>query len=121
MIMDQEHEQDQEQKQEQEMPLCFTDHSSLFVGFIVITMIASWTQRLKLSVFWSKIPLMAPSRKLQTVAELNDLLHKFALEEIRHRHPDATVRELRFYLASRWIPRELMKEAFGGDPEEKGY
>ena len=64
---------------------------------------------------------MAPSRKLQTVAELNDLLHKFALEEIRHRHPDATARELRLYLASRWIPRELMIEAFGWDPEEKGY
>lgn len=60
-------------------------------------------------------------RKLQSVAELNQLLHNLALEDIRARHPSATAQELRLYLVSRWIPPELMKEAFGWDVETKGY
>ena len=59
--------------------------------------------------------------KLRQVLELNQLVQQLALNDIRRRYPDADERELRLRLASRWIEPELMRRAFGWDPEKEGY
>lgn len=60
-------------------------------------------------------------RKLQQVAELNDLVCQLALNDIRRRHPEAGEREVKLRLASRRIEPELMMKAFGWDVEKEGY
>ncbi len=60
-------------------------------------------------------------RKFRCIADLNQSLRDAQLAEIRHRHPAADEAECRLRLASRWIDPELMRQAFGWDPEEKGY
>ena len=64
---------------------------------------------------------MPAREKLKRVAELTDLLHKLALNEIRIRHPEADERKLRLYLVSRWIAPELLKKAFCWDIAKEGY
>jgi len=60
-------------------------------------------------------------RKFQCIADLNQSLRDAQLAEIRERHPEADERECRLRLASRWIEPELMRKAFGWNPDEKGY
>jgi len=60
-------------------------------------------------------------QKLQQVQELNQLVQQLALLDIRRRHPHASERELQLRLASRWLEPELMRRAFGWDPEVEGY
>jgi len=44
-----------------------------------------------------------------------------ALGDIQRRYPNADRRELQLRLASRWIEPELMRKAFGWDPNVEGY
>lgn len=60
-------------------------------------------------------------QKLQQVQELNQLAQQLARLDIRRRHPQASERELQLRLASRWLEPELMRQAFGWDPEVEGY
>lgn len=60
-------------------------------------------------------------KKLQQVGELSELVSQLALNDIRRRHPQAGERELKLRLASRRIEPELMRKAFGWDPDEEGY
>jgi hypothetical protein len=60
-------------------------------------------------------------RKLHCIAELNAGIRAMQRAEIRRRYPQADERELRLRLASRWIEPELMRCAFGWDPEQEGY
>ena len=60
-------------------------------------------------------------KKLRQVGELNDLVCQLALNDIRRHHPQASERELKLRLASRWIEPDLMRRAFGWDPEKEGY
>ena len=60
-------------------------------------------------------------QKLQQVQELNQLAQQLALLDIRRQHPNASERELQLRLASRWLEPELMRQAFGWDPEVEGY
>ncbi|MBI1760401.1 MAG: hypothetical protein HYR56_03100 [Acidobacteria bacterium] len=60
-------------------------------------------------------------RKLHCIAELNAGLRMMQMAEIRRRHPQADERELKLRLAARWIEPELMRRAFGWDPEREGY
>lgn len=64
---------------------------------------------------------MSAAEKFAIVAELNRRENLRALEDVRRRYPDADERECQLRVASRRIPAELMKKAFGWDPEEKGY
>jgi hypothetical protein len=64
---------------------------------------------------------MSPAEKFRRVCEMNDFARRLALADIRHRHPLADDRECQLRLASRFLNPELMKKAFGWDPEEKGY
>jgi hypothetical protein len=60
-------------------------------------------------------------QKLQRVQALNQLAQQLALLDIRRRHSQASERELQLRLASRWLEPELMRQAFGWDPEVEGY
>ena len=64
---------------------------------------------------------MSPAQKLQRVCELNQFLETLARADVRRRHPQADEREVRLRVASRRIPADLMRKAFGWDPDEKGY
>lgn len=49
------------------------------------------------------------------------VLRQAQLAQIRKTYPDADEHELKLRLAARWIEPELMKKAFGWDPEKEGY
>ena len=59
---------------------------------------------------------MSPAEKISRMAALTDLVHSFALAQIRAEHPDESEREHRLRLVSRWLPRDLMIAAFDWDP-----
>jgi hypothetical protein len=64
---------------------------------------------------------MSFSEKLERVFELTQAVRELALSDIRQRHPFAGERELALRLASRWLSPELMRRAFGWDPDIEGY
>jgi hypothetical protein len=63
----------------------------------------------------------APAEKLSRMVALTRRIQELQLAEIRRRHPDADDRELKLRLASRRLEPELMRRAFGWDPEVEGY
>jgi hypothetical protein len=64
---------------------------------------------------------MSPAERLRRVCSLNEALEQLARADIRRRHPTVTEREVRLRIASRRIPADLMKKAFGWDVEKEGY
>jgi hypothetical protein len=65
---------------------------------------------------------MSPFEKLMQVFELNQMAQSMAALRIQAQYgPDLSERELRLRLAALWLDRDLMIEAFGWDPEVKGY
>jgi hypothetical protein len=65
---------------------------------------------------------MSPFEKLMQVFELNQMAQSMAALRIQAQYgPDLSERELRLRLAALWLERDLMIEAFGWDPEVKGY
>jgi hypothetical protein len=64
---------------------------------------------------------MSASEKLKRVGELTELVRSVALADIRRRYPNASPRECQLRLASRWIDADLMRKAFGWDPDKEGY
>ncbi|HEY3570498.1 MAG TPA: hypothetical protein VGP73_21385 [Thermoanaerobaculia bacterium] len=65
---------------------------------------------------------MPPFEKLMQVFELNQMAQQMAALRIQAQYgPDLSERELRLRLAALWLNRDLMIEAFGWDPEAKGY
>ena len=61
---------------------------------------------------------MSPQRKLQRVFDLSDTLRQLARARIvAHSPRPLTEREIRLRVASLYIPRQLMIDAFGFDPE----
>lgn len=62
-----------------------------------------------------------PAERFRRVGELNAMLNQFALAETRRRHPDASEYELQLRVASRRIPADLMRKAFGWNPDKEGY
>ncbi len=65
---------------------------------------------------------MSPFEKLMQVFELNYMVQSMAAMRIQARYgPNLSERELRLRLAALWLDRETMIEAFGWDPEIKGY
>jgi hypothetical protein len=64
---------------------------------------------------------LSPGEKARMVGELNASVRAAALAGIRRRHPEATEREQRLYLAALLIDDdELMKRAFGWDAAVRG-
>jgi hypothetical protein len=64
---------------------------------------------------------MSAAKKLRCVRDMNQFGQKLALADVRRRHPDADERECRLRVASRWLSADLMRKAFGWDPEKQGY
>jgi hypothetical protein len=64
---------------------------------------------------------MTVAAKLEQVRAMTLAVQELALLDIRRRHPDASERELELRLASRWLGPELMRRAFGWDPDREGY
>ncbi len=64
---------------------------------------------------------MTAAQKLQIVQDLIRSAQLLALSDIKQRYPKANRRELKLRLASRWIEPELMRKAFGWDPNIEGY
>jgi hypothetical protein len=64
---------------------------------------------------------MSAAEKFRKIADLNAFLDMLALADVRRRYPEADERECRLRVASRRIPADLMRKAFGWDVEEKGY
>jgi hypothetical protein len=64
---------------------------------------------------------MSPQEKLRRVEEMNRALRRLAFADVRRRYPDASPREWALRVASRWIEPELMRRAFGWDPDREGY
>ncbi|MGH9840927.1 MAG: hypothetical protein ACREEM_19305 [Blastocatellia bacterium] len=64
---------------------------------------------------------MSAAQKLRIMQDLIRSAQLLALSDIQRRHPNAGRRELQLRLASRWIEPELMRKAFGWDPDVEGY
>jgi hypothetical protein len=64
---------------------------------------------------------MTPMQKIERVRALTSAIQELALLDIRRRHPEASIAEQTLRLASRWIPAELMRRAFGWDTQKAGY
>jgi hypothetical protein len=64
---------------------------------------------------------MTPTQKLEIVCALNETVNALALTDIRRRHPHAGERELMLRLASRSLPPDLLRNAFGWDVAVEGY
>ena len=62
-----------------------------------------------------------PAERFRRVGELSAALQQMAEAETRRRHPDASEREIKLRVASRRIPADLMRKAFGWDPDIEGY
>jgi hypothetical protein len=63
---------------------------------------------------------MSAAEKLRRVQALNETALQFAAARIRSEHPGIGERELRLRLASLWLDRGTMIQAFGWDPERHG-
>jgi hypothetical protein len=64
---------------------------------------------------------MTPAERFRKIEGLNLSAQAMSLGDIRRRHPDASEREMQLRLASRSIPANLMRKAFGWDPDREGY
>ena len=64
---------------------------------------------------------MSVAEKLRCMEDLVRFASGLQRADIRRRHPRADEREVALRLASRWLEPELMRLAFGWDPDREGY
>jgi len=64
---------------------------------------------------------MTFAERFQKVEQLIWAAEQLALADIKDRYPNATEHETRMRLGSRRIPADLMRKAFGWDPDVEGY
>jgi hypothetical protein len=64
---------------------------------------------------------MTPSQKLERVFSLNRMIEQLQRARITADYGEIPEREMRLRLASLRLGRETMVNAFGWDPEEKGW
>ena len=63
---------------------------------------------------------MTVDEKLEHVSALGRLAEEVALAALRARYPEATERENRLRLASRWLDRETLIRVYDWDPNQEG-
>ncbi|MCB9686218.1 MAG: hypothetical protein H6738_24570 [Alphaproteobacteria bacterium] len=63
---------------------------------------------------------MGPAGRARRAGELNASVRAAALAGIRLRHPTADEREQRLYLAALLLGDDLVRRAFGWDPDVRG-
>ena len=64
---------------------------------------------------------MPPQKKVQLVCQMWEFLQNLALAGLRRQYPKASEGELRRRLPARFLPPELVLEAYGWDPRVEGY
>lgn len=64
---------------------------------------------------------LPPWRKLEIAAAMSTTVRELALTGIRSRHPEASEDEIRKRLAALLLPPDLVRAAYGWDPETEGY
>jgi hypothetical protein len=64
---------------------------------------------------------MTAGEKLQRLHDMSELVWALQAAEVRRRLPQADEREVALRVASRSLGPELMRKAFGWDPEVEGY
>ena len=64
---------------------------------------------------------MTPAEKIRKMRQLNEFGYGLTLAEVKRQHPTASERECQLRVASRYLPSELMRKAFGWDPYTEGY
>jgi hypothetical protein len=62
---------------------------------------------------------MSGAQKLAIVEELNSMTRALTEQRIRERYPDADEREIFLRVAATWLEPELMRRAYGWDPERE--
>jgi hypothetical protein len=63
----------------------------------------------------------SPWQRMTQASELTQACRELVMDDLRRRHPQATVAELRVRLAARVLPRDDVMRVYGWDPAEKGY
>ena len=64
---------------------------------------------------------LPPWRKLQQVAEMTKSVRALSLAGLKERYPQASPEELHRRLAALWLDSELVRRAYGWDPDVEGY
>jgi hypothetical protein len=64
---------------------------------------------------------MMPAGRYRKVGEMNRAVELLALADVRRRYPNADDRECQLRVASRRIPADLMRKAFGWTSDVEGY
>ncbi len=64
---------------------------------------------------------MTSPEKVRRMWHLNDFAYALVLAEVKRQHSDASEREWQLRAASRYLPADLMRKAFGWDPDIMGY
>ena len=64
---------------------------------------------------------MTPHEKIQKMRQLNEFGYRLSLAETKRCHPESSERECQLRVASRYLSPEIMRKAFGWDPDEMGY
>jgi hypothetical protein len=64
---------------------------------------------------------MTPAQRLAQASALSSNVLQLALADIRRRHPRASEREVQMRLAARTLDPQLVRKAFGWDPDVTGY
>jgi hypothetical protein len=64
---------------------------------------------------------MSPQQKMLRVSELTKSIQQLALSRIQKQYPNSSEREQRLRLASLWLDKQTMIDAFGWDPQAEGY
>jgi hypothetical protein len=64
---------------------------------------------------------MTDAEKWQRMTELCQLAEMMAMADVRQRYPEATERECFLRVVSRRVSADLMRKAYGWDPDREGY
>jgi hypothetical protein len=64
---------------------------------------------------------MSAAEKFKIVDDLTRAAISLTMSGVRNRHLDADERQCRLRAASRWLDAELMRKAYGWDPDVEGY
>ena len=64
---------------------------------------------------------MSVADKWKAMNQMAQTLVAIVQADVRKAHPDADEQEIRLRVASRYLPPEMLKKAFGWDVKEKRY
>jgi hypothetical protein len=64
---------------------------------------------------------MSPAERFKIMEDLTRAAISLTMSGVRANHPGADETECRLRAASRWLDPELMRKAYGWDPELEGY